>query len=47
MTNSISAHHVTGVTFATDDFEVSRHRMEKRERKFARPKPDPLPDLDI
>ncbi len=47
MTNSISAHHVTGVTFATDDFEVSRRRMEKREWKFARPKPGPLLELDI
>ncbi|QWT14770.1 RES domain-containing protein [Sphingobium xenophagum] len=44
MTNAISAHHITGVTFATDDFEVSRSRMEKREWKFARPAQKPMPD---
>lgn len=43
-TNAISAHHIKGVTFTTDDFEVSRHRFERREWKFARPAPKQLPD---
>lgn len=44
LTDSISAHHITGVKFGTNDFDVSRHRMERRERKFARPAQKPLPD---
>jgi hypothetical protein len=47
MTDSISAHHITGVTFATDDFEVSRQRIKKRIRKFASPKHNELPDFLI
>jgi RES domain-containing protein len=30
----LSVHHVTGVQFNTDDFDVTRHRMEKRNWKF-------------
>ena len=47
MTETVSAHHVSGVTFATDDFEVSRHRMEKREWKFAKTASIDLGDLEI
>lgn len=47
MTESISAHHITGVTFVTDDFEVNRHRMEKRELKFAKKVDQAILDLDI
>jgi len=32
--DGLRVRHVKGVTFDTDVFEVSRHRSEKRERKF-------------
>ncbi len=48
LTESISAHHVTGVAYATDDFEVSRRRMEKREWKSQQPAPKlPINDADF
>ena len=47
MTGAVSAHHVTAVTFTTDNFEVSRHRMEKRELKFAKTASVDLDDLDF
>lgn len=47
LADTISAHHITGVTFATDDFKVRRYRSEKREWKFAaKPSPD-LSTLDF
>ncbi|MBY5792939.1 RES domain-containing protein [Rhizobium leguminosarum bv. viciae] len=47
LTSSISAHHIKGVTFATDDFEVHRHRIEKRQWKFAGKSPADLPEPDF
>jgi len=36
LTDALTAHHVSGVTFTTDDFEVSRHRIEKRDWGFSK-----------
>ncbi|WP_237246141.1 RES domain-containing protein [Sphingopyxis bauzanensis] len=46
-TKAVTAHHITGVTFSTDDFEVSRHRMTKREWKFTKPVKLDLGDVDF
>jgi hypothetical protein len=47
LTGKIAAHHITGVTFATDEFKVDRTRMEKKEWKFAASNTVDLSDLDF
>lgn len=44
---AVTAHHITGVTFSTDDFEVVRHRMTRREWKFTKPAKVDLGDPDF
>jgi hypothetical protein len=47
LTGTIAAHHITGVTFATDEFKVDRTRMETKEWKFAAPNTVDLSELDF
>ena len=46
-TDAITAHHVRAVAFETDDFDVHRRRIEKREWKFMQPMNKDLLDLDL
>ncbi|KEQ52264.1 RES domain-containing protein [Sphingobium chlorophenolicum] len=46
-TDAITTHHVRAVSFQTDDFEVRRRRIEKREWKFTRSPGADLPYFDI
>jgi hypothetical protein len=45
-TQSMTAHHVSGVAFTTDEYEVHRHRIERRDWQGTRAKTPPS-DFDF
>lgn len=47
VTESVTAYHVNGVAFTTDDFEVQRHRFEKPVRMSTRSANEDISDTDF
>lgn len=49
LTESMSAHHIAGVLFTTEDYDVRRHRVEEQDWNMG-PKPKPsfhLSEIDF